>query len=112
MSGYSEMREMNSDGEARAYDSVQEAWEEYRKEEEKRQKENVRMSPMYKCRICGEKFKKEITIHTKPEAEVYVNEMCQQQHGWALPYALHKCENGNIGIADFLGCVKAGENDG
>ena len=68
---------------------------------------------IYKCRLCGEEFEKEKVDHKRAVAAVLClgmleNESFDDPTTDISIYRVidHKCEDGSMGLADFLGFRK------
>ena len=66
----------------------------------------------FKCRLCGEIFAPSAAGGTKAaeKAAVFASMGTQSEPNAPTLHDIHICNNGGIGIADFLGFVE-GEGD-
>lgn len=62
----------------------------------------------FKCRLCGEIFAPSEAGGRKAAEKAAVSASMWQQSGPNAPtlHDIHICDNGSIGIADFLGFVE------
>ncbi len=70
-----------------------------------------RYKSLYRCRLCGKKYHGLTSAHSRPDAMSY---MVNHTVGVRGVYAneptqlhVHECDNGGLGVAEFLGMEKA-----
>lgn len=63
----------------------------------------------YKCRLCGEQFINGGTNYEEIAEDMLLNTITNDPHCFSSSVPRlwsHDCEDGNIGIADFIGIVR------
>lgn len=65
---------------------------------------------MYKCRLCGEKYKRCSVPNSKMVTEHFIGLVTPLKAVQQIDLIdMHGCDGGNYGLADFQGFEKEGE---
>lgn len=71
---------------------------------------------IYKCRLCGKIYAHSVTMNRQTAFKAICSCLLDTEFKDGIKpsiYELHSCENGNMGISDFMGVIEReeAEND-